>query len=150
MHTPTEMFKRNKKISGYIYLSFIRSGCFYSTSLSPLLLRGAPDTARRHYCAGISHGSATGNCEWRTCPRLERDSNPWPFGRKASTLPMRHTCPTNNIISSAGILITIKHYHHHGPNWSHGHYEPNHNNLREVVMIGLNFLATWIPNLALY
>ena len=28
-----------------------------------------------------------------TC-RLERESNPWPFGRKASTLPMRHTCPT--------------------------------------------------------
>ena len=26
--------------------------------------------------------------------RLERESNPWPFGRKASTLPMRHPCPT--------------------------------------------------------
>jgi len=27
---------------------FIHSGYFYSASLSPLLLRGAPDTARRY------------------------------------------------------------------------------------------------------
>ena len=47
------------------------------------------------YCAGISRRSATGNCEWRTCLTwwLQRGSNPWPFGRKASTLPMCHLHP---------------------------------------------------------
>src|SRR6218665_2767418 len=44
--------------------SFIHSGYFYNTSSNPLLLiRGAPDTARIAYCAGISGRSATGNCE---------------------------------------------------------------------------------------
>jgi len=50
--------------SNFNFDSFILSGYFYSTSSSPLLLRGAPDcsidTARR---------SATGDYKWRTCPR---------------------------------------------------------------------------------
>jgi len=52
--------------------SFIHSGYFYSASSSsqPLLLRGAPDTAR--CCIGVSRRSATDNCEWRTCPRSLR------------------------------------------------------------------------------
>ena len=51
----------------WIY-SFIYSDYFYSTSSSPLLLRCAPD-----YSIGtvseITSRCATGNCEWRTCPR---------------------------------------------------------------------------------
>ena len=49
------------------------------------------------YCAGVSR-SATGNCELRICHtwRLERDLNPRPSGRKASTLPMRHHIHTKN------------------------------------------------------
>ena len=50
-------------------------------------------------CARILRQSATGNCEWKTCSRSlrggyrthERESDPWPFKRKASTLPMCHT-----------------------------------------------------------
>ena len=65
--------------------SFIHSGYLYSaaTSSSPLLLRGAPDT-ERILCLSFTR-SATGNCEWRTCPR--------PFGRKASNLPMSNQAP---------------------------------------------------------
>jgi len=44
---------------------------------------------QHEYCAGISRQSASGNCE----RRLERESNPWPFGRKVLTQPMRHSCP---------------------------------------------------------
>jgi len=46
------------------------------------------------YCAGISRWSATGNCELRTCPSqgpyVAAGAGVEPFGRKASTLPMRH------------------------------------------------------------
>jgi len=91
--------------------SFIRSGYFYSASSSPILLIFAPDTARtlthlfihsfihtfihsfihaisiaplqvhyysealptQHgYCVGVSPRSATGICEWSTCPRSLR------------------------------------------------------------------------------
>ena len=77
--------------------SVIYSGNFYSVSSSPLLLRSAPNTARILYrnFTPKRHGKL-----WvKDLPkvptwRLERESNPWLFGRKASTLPMRHTRPT--------------------------------------------------------
>src|SRR6218665_1717181 len=62
------------------FKSYIHSGYFYSAYSSPLLLRGAPDTARI-LCRDFH--------TWR----LERESNPLPFERKASTLPMRHHAP---------------------------------------------------------
>src|SRR6218665_2652426 len=63
--------------------SFIHSGYFYSSSSSPLLLRGAPDTAR------ITCRIATDYCKFPAW-RLEEDSNPRPFGRKTTNLPMSH------------------------------------------------------------
>src|SRR6218665_3980362 len=50
-----------------VFHLFIHPGYFYSTSSSPLLLRGAPNTARIR-CRS-SRRSATGNCEQRPCPR---------------------------------------------------------------------------------
>jgi len=51
--------------------NIIHSRYFYGTSSSPLLLRGAPD-----YSLGavseLTCRSATGNYEWRTCPRSLR------------------------------------------------------------------------------
>src|SRR6218665_3383397 len=38
------------------------------------------------YCVGVSRRSAKGNCKVPTW-WLERDSNPQPFGRKATNLP---------------------------------------------------------------
>src|SRR6218665_216254 len=40
--------------------------------------------------------------------RLERDSNPRPFGQKASNLPMRHHVPQYNIIESPRIVYLNK------------------------------------------
>jgi len=48
--------------------SFIHSGYFYSASSSPLLLRGAPDYSI-DTVSELTRRSATGNCEWRICPR---------------------------------------------------------------------------------
>ena len=53
------------------HFSFIHSGYFYSASASPLLLRGAPDNST-DTLSELTHRSATGNCEWRTCPRSVR------------------------------------------------------------------------------
>jgi len=77
-------------------LFFIHSGCFYSTSSSPLLLRGAPNTARilcrgftpkRHRQLRVKDLSKVPM--WR----LELDSNLWPFGRKALNLLIGHHVP---------------------------------------------------------
>jgi len=50
--------------------SFIHSFYFYSTSsvyyYSEMLL------IQHGYCVGFTRWSATGNCEWRTCPRSLR------------------------------------------------------------------------------
>ena len=74
----------------YLTVSFIYSGYFYSVFSSPLLLRGAPDTAwilcqnftpKRHrqlWAKGLP--TVPTRC-------LERKSNPWPFGRKAPPRP---------------------------------------------------------------
>ena len=48
--------------------SFIHSGYFYSASSSPLLLRGSPNYST-DAVSELTRRSATGNYEWRTCPR---------------------------------------------------------------------------------
>jgi len=50
-------------------VSFIHLRYFYSASTSPLLCYSETLPTQHGYCAGISRRSATGNCEWRTCPR---------------------------------------------------------------------------------
>ena len=80
--------------SATIIHSFIRSSYFYSTSSSPLLLRGSPDTARI-LCRSFTpkrHGQLKDLPKVPTW-RLERDSNPQPFGRKATNLSMNHHAP---------------------------------------------------------
>src|SRR6218665_658736 len=76
--------------------SFIHSGYFYSASSSPILLRGAPDTAR--ILCRSSTPKRHRQLQVKDLPkvstwRLERDSSPRPFGRKASTLPMGYHAP---------------------------------------------------------
>src|SRR6218665_285044 len=79
-----------------ISISFIPSDHFYSASSSPLLLRSAPNTART-LCLSFTpiHHSQLRVKDLPKVPtwRLERDSNPRPSGRKASTLPMSHHVP---------------------------------------------------------
>ena len=79
-------------IDGFI----VYSGYFYSVSSSPLLLRGAPDTGwilcrsftpKRHRQLRVKDLPKVPT--WR----LERDSKPRPFGRKATNLPMSHHAP---------------------------------------------------------
>src|SRR6218665_3816943 len=50
------------------------------------------------YCVGVSRRSATGNPRVKDLPKVlawrpERDSNPRPFERKATNLPMSHHAP---------------------------------------------------------
>jgi len=68
--------------------SIIHSGYFYSASSSPLLLRGAPDTARI-LCRNFTQLWVKDLPKVPTW-RLERESNPRPLGRKVSTQPMHH------------------------------------------------------------
>src|SRR6218665_215933 len=74
----------------------IHSGYYYSASSSLLLLRGAPDTAwvlcwsftpKRHRQLLVKDLPKVPT--WR----LEWDLNLWPFGRKATNLPMSHHSP---------------------------------------------------------
>src|SRR6218665_3094790 len=54
----------------YVYLySFIRS-FIQVISTAPLQVRYYSEAlpTQHGYCAGVSRRSATGNCEWRTCP----------------------------------------------------------------------------------
>src|SRR6218665_198083 len=76
--------------------SFIHSGYFYRASSSPLLLRGAPDTAWV-LCWSFTpkshrHLRVKDLCKVLTL-RLERDSNLRPFERKVPNLPMSHQSP---------------------------------------------------------
>src|SRR6218665_2375529 len=78
--------------------SFIYSDHFYSASSSPQLLRGASDTSRI-LCRSFTLKSHR-QLQVKELPkvpsgRLERDSNPQPFGQKASTLPIGHHAPPN-------------------------------------------------------
>ena len=64
--------------------AFIHSGYFYSASSSPLLLRGAPDTARI-LCQSFTPKHHR-QLQAKNLPKvptwwLKRDSNSWPFGR---------------------------------------------------------------------
>jgi len=92
-------------------VSSIYSGHFYSASSSPLALRSAPDTARilcqsftpkRHRQLWVKDLPKV--LAWR----LERDSNPRPFGRKASSPPMRHhvSCPVFFLFQIISSLLT--------------------------------------------
>src|SRR6218665_2480606 len=80
---------------------FIHSGHFYSASSSPLPLRGAPDTARilcRSFTPKRHRQLRDKDLPKVPTWRLERDSNPRPSGRKASTLPMCHHVPQNSCL----------------------------------------------------
>ena len=76
--------------------TFTHSGYFYSASSSPLLLKGANDTARilrRSFTPKRHRQLWVKDLPKVPTWRLERDSNPRPFGRKASILPMSHHVP---------------------------------------------------------
>ena len=88
-----------KRRLNYHKNSLIRS-FIKAISIAPLQVHYNSEalTTQRGYCVEVSRRSATGNCEWRTCPgslrdRLEQNSNPRPFGRKTTNLPMSHHAP---------------------------------------------------------
>src|SRR6218665_916827 len=77
--------------------SFIHSGYFYSASSSPLLLRGAPDTAWilcRSFTPKCHRQQRVKDLPKVSTWRLEQDSNKRPIGRKAMNLPMSHHAPS--------------------------------------------------------
>src|SRR6218665_3409215 len=80
----------------YFIRSFMHSGYFYSAPSSLLLLSGAPSTTRI-LCWSFTpkHNRQLRVTDLPKAPtcRLERDSNPRPFGRKAPNLPMSHGQP---------------------------------------------------------
>ena len=65
----------------YLYLGHIHSGHFYSAPSSPQLQHG--------YFIGVACRSATGNCEWRTCPCMAVRARVEPFGIDITTAPPR-------------------------------------------------------------
>ena len=73
--------------------SFIHSGYFYIASSSPLLLRGAPDTARilcRSFTLKRNRQLWVKDLHKVPKWRLEQDSNPRLLRRKPPNLPMSH------------------------------------------------------------
>src|SRR6218665_3374437 len=89
------------------FLLFIHSGYIYSASSSPLLLRGAPYTTlilcrsftpKRHMQLRMKDLPKVPT--WRP----ERDSNQRPFGRKATSSPMRYNAPSTFIV---GVYFTL-------------------------------------------
>src|SRR6218665_521288 len=82
--------------------SFIHSGYLYSASSSPVLFRGAPDTALilcRSFTLKRHRQLRVKDLPKAPTWRLERDSNPQPSGRKVSNLPMSHHEPHLYFIS---------------------------------------------------
>ena|SRR6218665_216564 len=78
--------------------SFILSfSYFYSSSSSPLLIRGSPGTAQMLLCQSFRpkrHRQLRAKDSPKVPAwRLERDSDPQPFRRKATNLPMSHHVP---------------------------------------------------------
>src|SRR6218665_586327 len=76
--------------------SFIPSGYFYSACSNPLLLRGAPDSARilcRSFTPKRHRQLRVKDLPNVPTWPLERDSNPRPFGQKATNLAMGHHVP---------------------------------------------------------
>ena len=88
MHADDEVWSTDNH-----FHSFVHSGYFYSASSSPLLLRAAPDTARILYWSFTPKQLRVKDLPKVPTCRLERDSNPRLFGRKASTLLMSHHTP---------------------------------------------------------
>ena len=99
-------FSRSPYLS--IYLRVWLSGClsvcsifhlfglFLQRLFSPLLLRGAPDTARilcRSFTPKRLRQLQVKDLSKVSALRLERDSNPRPLGRRALYLPMSHKAP---------------------------------------------------------
>ena len=81
----------------YVIHLCIHSGHLYSAPLRPLLFRGATDTIRilcQNFTPKPHRQLRVKDLPKFPTWRLERESNPWPFGRKPSTPPMRHPCPT--------------------------------------------------------
>jgi len=77
-----------------ILLIVVHSGYFYSSSSSPLPLRGAPDTARilrRSFTPKRHRQLRVKDLPKVPTWRLEWDSNSWHFGWKATNLPMSTT-----------------------------------------------------------
>src|SRR6218665_1674044 len=76
-------------------ISFIHSGYFYSTFLSPLLLRGAHDysidTVWELTCCYME--LSAGLAQPRPTCQLKWDLNLQLSGRKAPNLPLRHHTP---------------------------------------------------------
>ena len=86
-------------VSTYVVIStysFIHSGHFYSTSSSPLLLRGALDYSTD--TVSEFHAEAHRQLQVKDLPKvptwqLERESNPRLSGWKSSSQPRRHHVP---------------------------------------------------------
>jgi len=88
---------------------FFHSGNFYSASSSPLLLRGASNTAKilcRSFTLKRHRQPSVKDLPKVPTWRLERDSKTWPFGRRATNLPMSHQAP--QIIADS--IIMCNHY----------------------------------------
>src|SRR6218665_1259340 len=80
----------------FFILSFIQAMAFYSASSRPLLPRGAPDTARivcRNFAPKRHRQLRVKDLPKVVMWRLERDSTPRSFIRKATSLPMSHHAP---------------------------------------------------------
>ena len=97
---------------------FVHSGYFYSTSSSPLLLRGASDTARILYWSFTPKRDR--QLRVKDFPKittwwLERESNPQPFGRKAKNLPMSHHAPLIGIRCQSRLpsVLLLNHFQLH-------------------------------------
>ena len=74
--------------------NLIHSDYFYSDCSTPLLLRGAPDTAWT-LCRSFTpkHHRQLGVKDLPKVPMWQLDSNTRPFGRKATNLPMSYNAP---------------------------------------------------------
>src|SRR6218665_2082605 len=80
---------------------FIHSGYLHSSSSSPLLLRGAPDTAQK-LCRSF-RPKRHRHLRVKDLPKdpmwqLERDSNPRPFGQKREESTNESPCPQCSFI----------------------------------------------------
>src|SRR6218665_2358721 len=81
----------------HTFYIFIQLGYFYSASSSQLLPRGAPDADTvSEVHADAPHATASEGLDTKVLTlRLKRDSNPRPFGRKATNIPMSHQARKN-------------------------------------------------------
>src|SRR6218665_1485389 len=86
---------------------------FYSAFNSqPELFRSAPDHSNWH-CVGVYTPKRYRQLQVKDLPkvptwRLDRDSNPRPSGRKASTLPMRHHAKHSSFNSAYSEFLYLR------------------------------------------